>query len=88
MNSPKERFQKTEAAKAHAELAHNPDLITALDVTMAQLVHAAARAGDQSAAAAAFWRIEGARAFMNAFLNLSNVPLQQPYSNPDSLPHE
>jgi len=73
--TPKERFQKTPAVKAHAELVHKDEFHQALETALAEMELQMPAAGVSAATA---WdshsRMVGAREFITVLLNLAEPP--------------
>jgi hypothetical protein len=72
--SPKALFQKTNAAKAHADLCANDQFKHVLQVTMAHMVFDSAVPSDPEEAANLGFKLAGAREYVHHLLNLAEVP--------------
>lgn len=71
--SPRERFQKTEHAKAWANLSASAAFVTATDFAMLQTVTNLAVPVDHTTAMANFYRLEGAEQFRRVLAGLGEV---------------
>lgn len=86
MDTPKQRFQKTEHAKAFYDLSASQPFLVALDYAMLQLVHEQA-SNDMNNAAISGFRTDGAQRFVKVLLDLATVPTERKKASmPQNLP--
>lgn len=73
MDSPKNRFLKTEAAKQFAGIAHSSLFVAACDVAMLEMAQMQPNSNDPSPALASSFRMQGAQVFRQILQSLADT---------------
>ena len=86
--NPKAQFQKGSLAKAHVDLVVQDGFLTTLNTTLAHMELCQGTAPDMGSAAAAHWKMVGAREFISHLLNLAEPGEQKREGPKQNLRHD
>ena len=75
MKTPKQRFvESTRIAEAHKDTVDSSQFLLAMDMALLQIVSELKSTSDVQAAAANYWKLEGALSYMKTLSQLGDAP--------------